>query len=33
VGYVIMKEALELMEGPHVELLAALDGTFRGGTE
>jgi len=33
VGYVIMKETLELMEGPQVELLAALNGTFGGGAE
>jgi hypothetical protein len=33
VGYVIMKKALELMEGSYVELLAAFDGTFGGGGE
>lgn len=32
-GYVVMKEALELMEGPYVELPAALDGTFGGSGE
>ena len=32
VGYVVMKKAPELMEGPYVELLAGLNGSLWGGS-